>query len=71
MEGCPHAMPILNPLQTWIGQQSLWELYLDEATPFLPSPTLRISQQEGFTNYIGSNAIKDAIETNLFMMPFP
>jgi len=71
LEGCPHATPILHELKTWVKQQSIWELELLEASAFLPSPTLRISQAEGFTNYIGTKAIKDAIETNVFIFPFP
>jgi hypothetical protein len=71
LKGCPHATPILDELQRWANQQSIWEVQLLEANAFLPSPTLRISQSEGFTNYIGTKAIKDALETNFFIFSFP
>jgi hypothetical protein len=63
-EGCPFAQAVIPKVITWQQQYENIPLYFLFPTSQFPSPTLRMKVNDYYENYIGENAIKNAIISN-------
>ena len=64
-EGCPFAQAVIPKVIAWQQGHENTPLYFLFPTSQFPSPTLRMKVDDYFENYIGENAIKTALISNL------